>query len=313
MRHVVLCLLLAACSATFGGPKDSPIEVDPVAPGDTDVTVAAPGDGGFGTSPTGGTGAEALRYHPADYSNPDRHGLDSNLHAETCTDCHGDDLTGRGDAASCDTCHSDGWRTNCTYCHGGDDNSEGAPPGDIDGESNPAAITFTKHTEHVTMGSGTHGPFDCSQCHSTPQDVLTPGHMYDATPAVAEVDFSAGLSHQGNYNMGSCTQMYCHGNGQAHNGRAEDDPTFQENCGTCHGGYYEGGWGNLSGEHSEHLGEGVACWDCHGNTTQDAQTINNPALHVNGRVNVQMPNGITYNGNTCTGSCHGEGHSAERW
>ena len=36
---------------------------------------------------------------------------------------------------SCDDCHDEGWRTDCVFCHGGVDDTTGAPPEDIRDEA----------------------------------------------------------------------------------------------------------------------------------------------------------------------------------
>ena len=112
--------------------------------------------------------------------------MEARLGEQVCTNCHGDDL--KGDAgqgsASCDT-----WRSDCTFCHGGEDNLTGAPPEDI----HDAAIdaSFGPHTAHVEGGIRT--ALECTECHVEPEGVLSIGHMFDATPGVAENDFSVGL------------------------------------------------------------------------------------------------------------------------
>lgn len=254
-------------------------------------------------------------YHPEGWSAPTAHGLAAKLHEQTCTDCHGANLDGEDNGVSCDGCHSDPeWRTNCTFCHGGDDNNTGAPPEDIDDNSDTATLAFRAHTRHVT--ENTHAPFGCGTCHDKPQDVLTPGHMFDSTPAIAEVTFVNGLSPRGTYlGNGSCSNLYCHGNGQSSNGTAEHSQTM--GCTSCHAGLSSGrsGWATMSEPHEDHLREGLSCENCHNDTTRDGSSIHDPGLHVNGAKDVVIePNvGVTRTGSTCTGTCHGKVHTNESW
>lgn len=265
-----------------------------------------------GEPDTGGGGD----YHPPGWADPAEHGLATKLQEDACTSCHGEDLTGGGVEVSCDSCHasySEDWRTDCTFCHGGEDNGTGAPPVYIDGSSSGAA--FSVHTAHVT--TNLHEAYDCTQCHSKPGDVLSSGHLFtgDSTPAVAEADFSEGLSSRASWDgAGTCSDSYCHGNGQGHNGTAEVG-TDETGCASCHAGPSSGesAWDRMSGEHADHLEEGVDCAECHADTVSGTTTILDPALHVNGTANVVFSGTVTRSGGECTGSCHGEGHSAEDW
>ena len=67
--------------------------------------------------PTTGTGDG---YHPVGWVAEDVHGLAAKLQEDTCVACHGSDLEGGVVGVSCDTCHPAGWRTECTFCHGGE-------------------------------------------------------------------------------------------------------------------------------------------------------------------------------------------------
>ncbi|MCB9745777.1 MAG: hypothetical protein H6740_24595 [Alphaproteobacteria bacterium] len=265
----------------------------------------SPHGGGGGGDDSGG------RYHPAGWAEPGAHGLAAKLHDETCTDCHGAALEGAGVALSCDSCHAEGWRTDCTFCHGGVDDETGAPPEDIDDST--SSVSFPPHHRHVT--ENTHAAFDCETCHVKPTDVLSPGHLFDDTPAVAEVDLSAGLSDQGQWSGQGCSDLYCHGGGRRDDGQValSDAPL---SCESCHPGPSSGrsAWATMSGEHEDHLREGLSCDDCHQDTTADARSIRTPALHVNGVADFAPDTSyIQRSGDTCTGTCHGESHDREDW
>ncbi len=262
-------------------------------------------NGTVDTSTTGG-------HHPPGFDDPAVHGPEATCQTETCTECHGDDLSGGTSGVSCDSCHASGWRTDCVYCHGGTDNTTGAPPSNFLGS---ASALFPEHTSHVEENN--HIAWDdCTQCHTRPTDVLSPGHFLvgDTTGCVAELDFAAGLSRAGTYGgSGSCTNLYCHSNGQSSTSvnttAARTGTTY--GCDGCHGAA-SNEWRGLSGEHEKHEGE-ANCVDCHSATISGNTTISNVANHVDGEKDVAMPSGITWSGGRCTGTCHGETHNNESW
>lgn len=260
-----------------------------------------------------GTTTPVESYHPEGFDDPVVHGLEAKLHEQTCTDCHGADLGGGSAGVSCDACHEAGWRTDCTFCHGSPDEGTGAPPEDIDDGETDAA--FGAHLRHVQ--ENTHAPFDCTQCHVKPTDVLSVGHMFDDSPAQAEVSLSAGLSDRGTWSATTmeCSNLYCHGSGQADDGTVQvaDAPL---SCDSCHPDRTSSrdDWGRMSGEHEEHLREGVGCQECHADTTSNGSSIGDPALHVNGVADVVLGEpGMTWSGSSCNGTCHGENHRDEGW
>lgn len=254
-------------------------------------------------------------YHPEGWAAPTEHGLAAKLHEQTCTDCHGANLDGELNGVSCDGCHSDPeWRTNCNFCHGGVDNMTGAPPEDIDDNTDTATLAFRAHTRHVEENN--HSPFGCGTCHVKPDSALTPGHLFDDTRGEAEVTFAQGLSPQGTYGgNGSCSNLYCHGNGRGSNGSVTHAESMA--CDSCHAGLTSGrsGWQTMSGAHEDHLREGLSCQDCHSETTRDGSSIYDPARHVNGTKDIfpGASTGVTYANGACTGTCHGEPHTSARW
>jgi predicted CxxxxCH...CXXCH cytochrome family protein len=252
-------------------------------------------------------------YHPPGYAAPDVHGYDMQLQGNDCRNCHAADLTGSL-GPSCDSCHSAGWRSDCLFCHGGVDNGFGSPPRDLAGVV--TNISFPGHTPHVSVGMA--GGFDCVQCHVKAVDVLSPGHAFDDTKGVAEVDLGGGLSPRGTYATGDgCQSLYCHGNGQGDNGAiATDAPAMS--CDSCHAGLSSGsaGWGEMGGLHSFHLGSGARCEDCHQATTSNSTSIADPDLHVNALREVDFSAaGFSWNlgERTCSGTCHSQSHSGSPW
>ncbi len=261
--------------------------------------------GGNDTSPP-------TQYHPDGWAAPTRHGMDAKYQRDTCTTCHGADLTGGSSGVSCDSCHAAGWRTNCTFCHGGTETSGGAPPRDIDNLG--TSLAFGPHTTHVT---GTdHHAYTCTECHLTPASATSPGHFIvgDSTPGVAEVFMADGLSSAGRYATGSCSNLYCHGNGRTGSGAVASTATVS--CGSCHGVHASGesAWSRMSGEHHKHVNDAnLTCDTCHGTVVDNHDRIVGADLHVNGTKEVVLPAGITWSGSTCTGTCHGENHRARHW
>lgn len=259
-----------------------------------------------GAGPSGG-------YHPIGFAAAEIHGLAAKLAQEDCRECHGDDLAGGVTGIDCDACHEAGWRSDCVYCHGGEESPLGAPPRDIDGSILLDALSFQAHTAHVT--EGIHAVFDCSQCHAKPTDVLTSGHLFDGTPAIAEVELSAGLSKEGLWAAGTCGSLYCHGNGNGTLG-AFDDGAPAPGCGDCHA-FTSGGSvavTTMSGQHKRHVDEGIACSECHGATVDAAGAITQPILHVNGFAEVAITGAnVSFTGTACTGLCHTKLHFGEGW
>jgi hypothetical protein len=258
--------------------------------------------------------------HPDGYALPTAHGAEARLQTLPCTSCHGPTLDGAA-GPSCDTCHAtapgappgtapDAWRTDCTFCHGDPADGTGAPPAPA---VRPLPLPFNAHGAHV-FDTDWHVAFPCETCHLTPTSVLSPGHLFvgDDTPGAPEVTL-AGLAGAGSWTVdGTCTNR-CHGGGLRLGPVHDGDPI--DTCASCHPDATSGrdAWDRMSGEHERHLREGLSCASCHPDTTTDGRHIAAPALHVDGVAQVQLPQGMTRSGATCSGTCHGEGHSGRRW
>lgn len=269
------------------------------------------------------TSGRPIAYHGAGYSVAEFHGIDSNLQATDCRECHGDDLMGGDSEVSCDTsgCHSNDWRSDCTYCHGGLDSLSGAPPRGIDGTSEPLFAAFGAHKMHLSADG--HPAFACTECHREAEgieDILTPGHVFDDTPGRAEIAFG-GLSAGGNYLTATrtCQNIYCHGNGKRPGSVSATD---EITCASCHPDQNssENAWENsLRDEHEEHVDDGILCAHCHNQVVDEQANIRNGALHVNGISNwsIAPSLGITVDSqDRCSGRCHvgdDENHSDENW
>ncbi len=248
--------------------------------------------------------------HPDGYDSPTAHGLELTLQTQDCRTCHGDELDGGSSEVDCDSCHPADWRTDCIFCHGGEDSDDGAPPRFLDGSSDPFASTFPVHAAHIE--GELHGPYACTECHVEPEHVLSAGHAFDDTPGRAEVDFRGGISPDAVWYEEGCSINYCHGSGI----ELADQPLSDEpvECGDCHpvGGDPMPVLATLSGEHREHLFHNVDCEECHP-TTGDGTDIVQVDGHVDGVPTVEMIPEIAYENGRCTGRCHDENHSNAGW
>ncbi|MBW2525442.1 MAG: hypothetical protein JRI23_14750 [Deltaproteobacteria bacterium] len=168
--------------------------------------------------------------------------------------------------------------TECISCHGtardGSAERQAAPPIDLDGNTEPSSPGVGAHEIHLNASS-THAPIECIQCHRVPTAVETPGHTDSGLPA----EFTPGpVARQGDRSPvydaegHSCFNAYCH---------LRARPVWvaprssEEACGTCH----------LLPPRLPH--EQVDdCERCHGDVVATGQVITNPALHVNGGLDV---------------------------
>lgn len=255
------------------------------------------------------TRPDAWQYHPEGWVFPNQHGLATLEGQSDCRICHGEQLQGNNAAVSCDLCHSamdPGWRSNCLFCHGGGDNSSGAPPVDLHDQSATSLITVGAHSVHLRADG--HPAYTCEQCHLTPTDLLSAGHVFDDSPGQAELIFAQGLSQGGSYQAGVCSSNYCHGNGRT----GGSSPSFNDatplDCQACHVGPGASFYGGMSGDHSSHLRRGARCNDCHGEVIDvDNQLLNSGQRHVDGVKDVHLVSG-QYSSETgdCTNTCHSE-------
>jgi hypothetical protein len=292
---LLLCSLLMGCDLGYGPSVVHDSGADE--PADSE---APPDD----TAPE--------RYHPDDYAQASVHGAEARLQAQACVSCHGEELLGQGSAVSCDPCHSEGWRSDCVFCHGSAEDGTGAPPLHISGADDGLEASFIPHLIHV-QATDTHGAFGCVQCHSTPSDALSAGHLFmnDGSPARAEVDFAGGIDSSVGWDGDTtCVSSWCHGDGQSAAGRVEHtDPV--EGCGACHEGPDSGtgGWERMTGEHRKHLESGLECRHCHADVAGEGAAIIDVEAHVDGDVDVAVSDSwVSWDGARCDGLCHTDGH-----
>jgi predicted CxxxxCH...CXXCH cytochrome family protein len=225
---------------------------------------------------------------------------------QACTVCHGVDLKG-GSAQNCGDCHSD-WQTSCTFCHGGTDNTTGAPPSGVGGQSSTTVAGVGRHTSHVTAGA-THGAYACELCHKVPTEALSPGHI---DPAPAEVVFT-GLATGASYNPATywCTNVYCHGDGKTgSSGSALWIGSLSGGCASCHDDESGGGSMTLGGRHEKHIvDKNLGCSDCHGCVVNSSKQIIDQSKHLNGQMDICLPSWNPTNRSCSPPACHG----SESW
>jgi predicted CxxxxCH...CXXCH cytochrome family protein len=244
---------------------------------------------------------QATGGHPAawmDTANAGFHAHSANQGLGACQGCHGADLDGVGGSTSvgCTECHGAAWKTSCVMCHGGMDNATGAPPQATWGHETDV-LRVGAHTAHVTA-SALAAAFDCVECHSRPADALSAGHIDGSAVSVVwgPLARSGGANPTWSASARSCASTYCHGgysgtytyffydgynsmNYAGANATAQwgDGPVT---CTSCHGSPPStGGW------HVYH-GGGMSCDLCHPDANATGTAVTNPALHVNGTIDV---------------------------
>ncbi len=249
--------------------------------------------GGRAKSPTWNGAPEVL----ADFSSCDAcHGDPPPLPHPTsrqCSDCHGDVVAPDGsirDRAR----HVNGVldvvpNITCSSCHGSKDSP--APPPDLAGQTSPSDRGVGAHQAHLRGPHGLASAVTCEECHQVPGTVADPGHL-DAEPG-AEVAMTGraangGLSPAFDSQSGACSNVYCHGatlpGGTLTQPAWNDASGAARACGACHG----------APPPPPHA-PSHDCGACHVQTAEGGQ-IKNPAVHINGQVEVE--------GGGCN-SCHG--------
>lgn len=191
----------------------------------------------------------------------------------------------------------------CTACHGSVDSA--APPRDLAGNTAATSPRVGAHRAHLAASTSYHA-VTCSSCHVVPQTVSAPGHLDGDN--LAEVVFDT-LNPQGVYTRanGTCSTMYCHGNGRGGNGTISFVSAGPLACNACHSTTGTG----MSGRHAKHLNEGVRCNGCHRDVVDQNMTIIKADLHVNGVHEVKMAAGTW---NPATRTCDNTGcHGRKSW
>jgi hypothetical protein len=309
----------STCTSCHGNPPPSPH------PQQSDCSTCHPDAGATaGTFTTPSQHIDGIvqtsNVHPPGYNAVEQHGYDFDKNGQsTCAtaSCHGVALTGGNSGGpSCNNCHTPGWQTNCIFCHGGTDNTTGAPPAGVLGTLSSPQATGA-HSKHVNQTT-THVAWDCTYCHTKPTSALNPGHIDGAGGVVqAEINFSSlNSGSQYSFSTFSCTTSYCHSTVLTSGSSPSWTSTTPLACvNGCHGGataYTGMSSGHRRSDHKK------ACSTCHANVVDANNNIISLSLHVNGARDVQFTAaGSSYNAatKTCTktgSGCHGSG-SQSNW
>lgn len=230
--------------------------------------------------------------HPTVSAADNRVFLDPSLHINGIVE------VSTGEGGACDSCHGSG--------------GDSAPPNDLAGNTERTAVGVGAHREHLAL-SDWRREINCSNCHLVPVAVGDPTHIDGDN--TAEVPFDA-LNPTATVELatGTCSNLYCHGNGRGSNGSMSWTDVTPLDCNSCHQTPNPGQSANgMSGRHNKHIrGEDLACVECHaGVVDANTQIIGGP-LHVDGQRNILMPTGGTYN--AATGRCSNLAcHENESW
>jgi predicted CxxxxCH...CXXCH cytochrome family protein len=220
-------------------------------------------------------------YHPAGWAVPTEHGHAANRDLALCKTCHGADLAGGVALVSCSTCHTPGWQTNCTFCHGDParPSNAAAPPLGTEGETATTARAVGAHQPHLS-GARLGRPIACAECHAVPADM---GHV-NGTVAVSFGALATAPGANPTWDGASCSSTYCHGATLA--GGASTAPVWtrvdgtQTGCTGCHGA-------PPAAPHPAVTGDLAGCSGCHPGTVGPSGAIvaaSAGGQHVNGAV-----------------------------
>jgi predicted CxxxxCH...CXXCH cytochrome family protein len=280
--------------------------------------------------------------HNADWMNTSStafHAYSADRNLSNCQICHGANLDGVGGSTTvaCADCHKpdDGQPPpeapplTCTGCHGGVDNTTGAPPKVTWAYRHDPALTalapvkIGAHSSHVGANPVS-GPIACAECHPAPTSMFSVGHIDQGLVTVQFAGPVSGLKG-GRWNglsTPTCSSTYCHGNFVA--GKTTNTPswtgTAQATCGTCHNarpiGYL----------HKRHQDTNfndpvnipwwtgwVTCDQCHSGIAASTSNVGTPTLtqvdghgpplHVNGEKTVVFKGGGTWDPQPFEGTC----------
>ncbi len=187
----------------------------------------------------------------------------------TCSGCHPAESGGPG---ACNTCHGD---------FGGDPDTllSAAPPADLWGEISTTEEGVGAHRAHLTAASGISAPVACTVCHTVPDAWTSEGHI-DEDPEHADLHFTlpGDPGHIPHYEpeTATCSSVYCHGDAEpAWN---VVDGTWNA-CGSCHGVPPPAPHAQLDN-----------CSLCHGDVIDSDGNFIDPALHINGQVDLSFEN-----------------------
>ncbi len=254
--------------------------------------------------------------------------------AQTCGACHGIPPPAPHTASTtCGSCHPgytattvnpvlhidgkvDVTNLGCTSCHGKAGQTAtaaapllAAPPVDASGAA--TGIRVGAHQKHLVGGTYSSG-YPCATCHAAVGSYAA-GH----SDGVRQVGFTGATNanlRKGSFTpgtgtaAGTCGSTFCHGAVMSRSGGTVGGtltrPSWTNTitaCSACH----TVSASSLPGRHSRH--SSYACSECHGSGYSTSAV--NKTLHVNGVKNVSGSRITSWNGTSCTVTCHG----SETW
>ena len=236
------------------------------------------------------------RHRPTSETCGSCHGLPPALphpQVEDCSLCHGEVIDEQGEFVAPDL-HVDGTiqveTVMCSSCHGSEDSP--APPPDFDGNTDTGASGVGAHAAHLNAELGR--SLACEECHLLPAEDAPLSHVNGTRAALSFTGVA--LAHDStplwNPEEGTCASTWCHALGEA---QAATAPLWTSagtlDCDSCHG----------SPPPAPHPPV-EQCEFCHAEVVSAGRMIREPELHVNGVVEVSVPEDCT--------SCHGAENSA---
>ncbi|MCC7386162.1 MAG: hypothetical protein IT384_30235 [Deltaproteobacteria bacterium] len=248
-------------------------------------------------------------------------------HNVACTRCHGSDLLGGPVGVTCDNraCHGSRDFRDCSFCHGTPPTQTNPPLG-VAGEATSDTLAVGRHVAHLAA-STTHSAIACGTCHVLPAaNNLSHALQYQPSTGLAQaghhgdVVFSPpaiGMTFDVSSVQGapvtaraSCIGA-CHSDGRG--GAPVVTPYWAGgswtagSCGSCHAATPS------SGRHRDH--RSALCTECHPSPSTASHLDGGPDVHgaVSSLALTAPPNGTCGPEYSCSGSCHGEGHSSRCW
>jgi len=176
--------------------------------------------------------------------------------------------------------------TACDACHG--KNGIGAPPPDVNGNSDPTLPSVGAHAAHIYGKAFSGGGMACTACHVLPTTVDAPGHLAGALDSVQFPDGQAawkGSVPTYDKSTQTCSNVYCHG--AALEGGDKKAPVWTQPlvaCTSCHAAVPSG----LVGHPAVDTAAGPAtCAKCHAKTIKPDGSLDlQGGYHINGVVNL---------------------------
>jgi len=225
---------------------------------------------------------------PMNVNSPNFHGQDIRKKAwslESCKLCHGADYSGGSSGKSCNNCHYPN-PEECNLCHGGLDNKTGAPPLDLNDNTNMSFRGVGAHTIHLTNSKISNG-INCESCHIVPKALLDPGHVFSEAPAeviFSDLALTLGANPAWDTLSLTCKNVYCHGNfpsGNRTNAPSWTNFKVNSECSpSCHELPPEGETRNGY----KHFSKVPQCWYCHLSVIDENNNFFDKSTHINGKV-----------------------------